>query len=299
MKRPVFFVLLLCFGFQFTSSQEWMTNLGIAQRLAQVQNKMVLMVWEESTQYQYPVYVYNQKGNKVLIYNLFEDEEISPLIWEHFVPVIVSEYAYEKWYNKLKGKRSLAYMNKFNDDSIKILDINGNILNVTSFTDEIQNISKIIQKYSLNTAFMQSELETYKNEKSFYSAYFLASKYLDMSLYLHRDARKEIVKLSDIYLKEAVGFVGDEKESDKDVLKQRCTLLEIQQSLYLKRPKRVIRRLKKMKEKDVLESNKPFVAFLYYTAYMSLKESEKAQAWKSDISSLNLKKAELLINLNS
>ncbi|GAB5564072.1 MAG: hypothetical protein Wins2KO_11350 [Winogradskyella sp.] len=276
-----------------------MTNLGIAQRLAQVQNKMVLMVWEESTQYQYPVYVYNQKGNKVLIYNLFEDEEISPLIWEHFVPVIVSEYAYEKWYNKLKGKRSLAYMNKFNDDSIKILDINGNILNVTSFTDEIQNISKIIQKYSLNTAFMQSELETYKNEKSFYSAYFLASKYLDMSLYLHRDARKEIVKLSDIYLKEAVGFVGDEKESDKDVLKQRCTLLEIQQSLYLKRPKRVIRRLKKMKEKDVLESNKPFVAFLYYTAYMSLKESEKAQAWKSDISSLNLKKAELLINLNS
>ena len=39
------------------SSQEWMTNLEIAQTLAKVQNKMVLMVWEETTAYQYPLIV--------------------------------------------------------------------------------------------------------------------------------------------------------------------------------------------------------------------------------------------------
>ena len=88
-------------------------------------------------------------------------------------------------------------------------------------------------------------------------------------------------------------------EEDQPLLKQRCDLLKLQEYLILKRPKKVLRSLKKLADEDVLDNNKPFIAFLYYTAYMSLDKSEDAAAWKSKISSLNLNKAELIIKLNS
>ena len=280
------------------SSQEWMTNLEIAQTLAKVQNKMVLMVWEETTTYQYPVIVKDEYGRTIFINNLFEDENVSPLIWEHFVPVIVSEYNYADWYEEIKGKRSQKYIDKFNDDSIKILDINGNILNVNYYTEDFQNISTLIERYAVNTSYIAQELKDYKNGENFYSAYFLSSKLLDLSLYLNKDSRAEIVEWSNLYLEEAERLIKGEEQNEHNALQQRCDLLELQQELVLKRPRKVIRQLKRLKDEEIVDSNKAFIAFLYYTAYMSADKSEDAEPWKSQISSVNLKKAQLLINLN-
>ncbi|MBL86123.1 MAG: hypothetical protein CMO82_05620 [Winogradskyella sp.] len=280
------------------SSQEWMTNLEIAQTLAKVQNKMVLMVWEETTTYQYPVIVKDEYGRTIFINNLFEDENVSPLIWEHFVPVIVSEYNYADWYEEIKDKRSQKYIDKFNDDSIKILDINGNILNVNYYTEDFQNITTLIERYAINTSYVAQELRDYKKNKNFYSAYFLSSKLLDLSLYLNKDSRAEIVEWSNLYLEEAERLIKEEEQTEHNALQQRCDLLELQQELVLKRPRKVIRQLKRLKDEEIVDSNKAFIAFLYYTAYMSADKSEDAELWKSQISSVNLKKAQLLINLN-
>ena len=280
------------------SSQEWMTNLEIAQTLAKVQNKMVLMVWEETTTYQYPVIVKDEYGRTIFINNLFEDENVSPLIWEHFVPVIVSEYNYADWYEEIKDKRSQKYIDKFNDDSIKILDINGNILNVNYYTEDFQNITTLIERYAINTSYVAQELRDYKKNKNFYSAYFLSSKLLDLSLYLNKDSRAEIVEWSNLYLEEAERLIKGEEQNEHNALQQRCDLLELQQELVLKRPRKVIRQLKRLKDEEIVDSNKAFIAFLYYTAYMSADKSEDAELWKSQISSVNLKKAQLLINLN-
>ena len=298
MKNTLLKLLLVVLMVNTTSAQEWMKNLEVAQALATVQNKMVLMVWEETTSYQYPVIVKDSKGRTILINNLFEDEDVSPLIWEHFVPVIVSEYRYADLYEKIKDKRSQKYMDKFNDDSIKIMDINGNILNVDYLTEELQNITTLIERYSINTAFISQELKDYKQDKNFYSAYFLASKYLDLSMYVNKDVREDVVELSNIYIEEAKRLVGKEKQDEQEALLQRCDLLELHEELLLKRPKKVIRQLKRLKEEEIVESNKPFIAFLYYTAYMSDYKSEEAEEWKSQISSVNLKKAQLIINLN-
>ena len=213
MKQRLLTIFLVLFAISLSSAQAWMTNLEIAQRLALVQNKMILMVWEETTSYEYPVLVKDEKGRTIFVNNLFEDEYISPLIWEHFVPVIVSEHRYADLYEKIKGKRSQKYIDKFNDDTIKILD-----------AEEIK---------------------------------------------------------------------------DREALRQRCDLLEMQEFLILRRPKKVIRALKKIAEEDIAESNKSFVAFLYYTAYLSMDKYKDAEAWKSKISSLNLAKAQKIINLNT
>ena len=298
MKNALLKLLLVVLMTNTASAQEWMKNLEIAQALAKVQNKMVLMVWEETTSYQYPVIVKDDKGRTIIINNLFEDEAISPLIWQHFVPVIVSEDRYADLYEKIKDKRNQKYIDKFNDDSIKIMDINGNILNVDYLTEDLQDITTIIQRYALKTTFIAQELQDYKQDKNFYSAYFLASKYLDLGMYVNKDVRANIVELSNIYLEEAKRFVAQEDQSEQKGLLQRCDLLELQEELLLKRPKKVIRLLKKLKEEEVVESNKPFIAFLYYTAYMSNDKPEDAEQWKSQISSVNLKKAQLIINLN-
>ena len=160
-------VFLLFFG-NVTLAQQWMTNLEIAQDLALIQNKMVLMVWEETTHYQYPVLVKDDSGRTLLIENLFEDETVSPLIWENFVPVIVNENRYADLYEKIKGKRKQSYIDKFNDDSIKIMDVNGNILNVDGYTESYTNITEIISEYAVNTEFLASELADYRKEKTFY-----------------------------------------------------------------------------------------------------------------------------------
>jgi galactose-1-phosphate uridylyltransferase len=105
--------------------------------------------------------------------------------------------------------------------------------------------------------------------------------------------------LSNIYLEEALVFLRTSTEEDKLVLEQRCELLKTQESLVLKNPRKVIRQLKKIDAEDLENANEAFIAFLYYTAYMSLGDAEKAEVWKSKISLVNLRKAEMLINLNS
>ena len=299
MKNNIIKLTFILLVANLTYAQQWMTSLDIAQKLALVQNKMVLMVWEESTTYPYVVFVNDDKGRTILIENLFEDESISPLIWEHFIPVIVNEDQYEDLYIKIKGKRKLSYIDKFNDDSIKIMDVNGNILNTSDFTEDYQNITKMIKRYALNTKFLTPEMIGYRKERNFYSAYFLASKYLDFALYTNKKLRPAIIDLSNIYLDEAIAFSEASTTKDKSILKQRGELLKIQEYLILKRPKKVLRQLKRIKDEVVESSNKSFVAFLYYTAYMSLNDTEKAEAWKSKISLVNLKKAQLIINLNS
>ena len=276
-----------------------MTSLEIAQKLALMQNKTVLMVWEEATKYPYLVYVDDEKGGTIVIGNLFEDEKISQLIWENFVPVIVSESQHANLYKKVKGKRKQRYIDKFNDDSIKIMDANGNIINTSYVAEDYLDIAKLIENYALNTQLVTLELEAYKKEKNFYSAYYLASKYLDLSVYVNEAIRSEIIDLSNIYLDEAVGFLEIEATEDKSTLKQRAELLKIQEYLILNRPKRVLRELKKMDAENIESTNEALVNFLYYTAYSILKDEKNIELWKTKVSLLNLKKAQMIININT
>lgn len=299
MRNLFIKLLFIIFTVNLSFSQAWMTNLDIAQKLAITQNKMVLMVWEDATKYPYGVFVNDDKGNIIFIQSLFEDETISPLIWKHFVPVIVSEYKYADLYLEIKGKRSQKYIDKFNDDSIKIMDVNGNILNVSGDLENYQNITEIIQNYALSTEFVTLELMGYQKERDFYSAYYLASKYLDFSMYMTENVRPELIDLANIYIDEASEFIAANPAEDQLALTQRVDLLKIQQYLITERPKKVLRQLKRMDAEDVETNNQAFVAFLYYTAHRILNDETKAALWKSKISSVNLKKAELIINLNS
>jgi hypothetical protein len=275
-----------------------MRSLPIAQDLAMAQNKMVLMVWEEMTKYEYPVLINAKNERTVYVPDLFTDERLSPIIWENFVPVIVNENMYEDLFLKIKDKRKQSYIDKFNDDSIKIMDVNGNILNTAPISGYYENISVLLSYYALNTEYLAPELKKYHEKKDYYAAYFLASKYMDFSLYLGENVRDEILTLSEIYSDEAKSFIESQPAEDRLVLEQRLALLEIKKDLIAQNPRSARRSLKRIEKDGVLELNESMFVFLSFITNAILKRNDKNQALMPKISSLDLKKAQKIININ-
>jgi len=301
MKRFIlFFIVMLSFTMPGNGqSQEWMTTLDAAKRLALVQDKMIFMMWEASTLYPLPVVVNDSEGNIVLVENLFENEELNNIIWKYFVPVKVSESQYAKLLEEIDGQRSSSYIDQFNDDFIKIMDANGNIVN-TEFWYEGQkiNFTNFISRYALDTSFLKQELLNYNREKDVNSSFRLATQYIDYAALTNESVRQDIINLSAMYLDEAYNLLPESDIENKQGLEQRLDLLKIKQELVLNHPKKVLRQLKRIDTSEIEPINQSIIAFLYFTAYLSLGDENKASEWRSEVSLVNLEKATIIINNN-
>lgn len=294
MKKIILVYLFVLGSLSVCQSQEWMTSLDVAKSLAYVQDKLLFVIWEDASYQEYPVLIKNDKGDAVVV-DLFSNEFLNEIIWDHFVPVIISEYKYEELFNEIKGKKNQVYIDKFNDDTIKIMDVNGNIINTKiSYYDYI-DITKFITKYALNTSFLKAELANYRVQQDFNTSYRLASKYADFAILVGDDVRPEIVNLSDYYLKEAERFL---LEDDSEALIEKIEFQKLKQQLVLGKAKKVLRQLKRIDLSKVDASNEALVAFLYFTSYAFLKDENNASIWRSKVSLVNLKKANLIINNN-
>lgn len=289
--------VFVCFLFTslISNAQEWMSNLKVAQNLALVQNKMVLMIWEEETFNDYPVIIISSDNKQIYLSDLFEEEDLNKIIWDYFVPVVVSEYVYDDLYEKVKDKRAQSYIDKLSDASLKVMDIHGNIVNVKMSYDEEFNLSNILEDYALKTDFLAQELRNYLQTKNFLSAYFLASKYLDYLMYQKYKIRPNLINLSKIYMEEAGELLSLEPADKQPEFAQRLEMLRLQAALLEGKSDRVIRILKKIDKSDIYESNKEYQAFLNYTAYLINKDNTNVAIWKPMVSAINLKKSESII----
>ncbi|MDG5492637.1 hypothetical protein [Psychroserpens sp. SPM9] len=299
MKKLILYLLMLGPVLGFCQPREWYTSLEAAKGLALVQNKMVLMMWEESASFPFPVVINTSEGKSIYIDDLFQNEFVSNLIWEYFIPVKVSESFYADMIEPVEAHQNQRYIDKFNDDSMKVLDANGNILNVYDTNDYYNfNMSKFIQKYGLNTSFLKGELLNYSKVNDYYSSYRLADKYIEFASYISEDLRKEIIELSTIYLEEAQRRLDEVSAENKPSYLLQLELLELKQSLILNKPRRVLRLLKKMDTDQGKDFNQSLIDFLNYTAYGLLKDEDNASVWRSKLSLVNLKKANQIINSN-
>ena len=277
------------------SAQEWMRSIEVAQKLALTQNKMLFVMWEESTNYPLPVVLSDTNGKQIYLDDLLLSEEINEVIWNLFVPVLLNESSFDKMYDDIKGKRSYGYLELFRDDTIKIMDVNGNILNTAYINYNPLNIQRFTNKYAITTQFLSQEYRNYKRQKDFYSAYYLGSKYIEYAIYNNEIVRPELIELSNIYLNEAEVFLEDMKVQESLDLRVRCALTRIKQDLVLNKPKRVLRQLKRLDKEKMSVTNKDMIAFLYFTAYRLEGDAESIDEWKSKVSSVNLKKSNFLI----
>ena len=300
MKKK-FVVLLFSFFsiFNLGYSQDWMESMDIAKRLARTQDKLILMVWEEASYYPLSVLVRDKSGKEFFVADVFSNPELESILWEYFVLVKVNEVMHQDMYKDITGKRSKSYIAKFNDDSIKVMDANGNILATSGTYTELLDLSNFISRYAINTSFLRSELINYATNNNFYATYYLASKYIDFSISFPKKVRYQLLDLSEIYFGEATALLENNQQlKEKEQLLQRVKLTSLKKELIKGNPRRVLRQLKKMNAKAIDNNNKPLVVFLYYTAYRLLNNKEEFSKLESDISLVNLKQVQAIVNIN-
>ena len=124
----------------------------------------------------------------------------------------------------------------------------------------------------------------------------MASRYLDFAILVNEGVRPEIIALANIYFDEAKNDLIDSSYNNKMAFLQKLELLKIKKFLILNRPKKARRFLKKLDEKIIDKINLSLFSFLKYTTFRLLKEEENAALWKSKVSFVDLKMAELIIN---
>lgn len=295
MKKLIYVILFSVLSVSTIHSQEWLTSFEVAKKLSLMQNKMILAVWEDAMyRSKTPVIINNQMYPLSV---LAADEKKSRLIWKYFVPLIIPEYQYKDFLNKIEGKRSLDYMYKFNDNHIKIMDANGNILNTafneSEFTD--MNLATILEKYSINTFYLKNELKNYSKDDSFNTVFRLAAKYLDFAIFADKSIKEEIVDLSDIYMKESKEKIKEEKQDKQIVFQEKFKLLDIKKNIILNNPKKALRRLKRMEETELDSTNLPLFTFLHFASYRLLNDIDNAMIWQNKVSLVDLKKVKYLI----
>ena len=300
MKKKFTIILLavLISLTSFSQEREWVYSLPIAKIMARAQNKMILMIWDNAAQYPLPVMVKDSRGRTVIVEDLFTSPELNEIIWNTFIPVVVGEESYTSLFEEVKDKRSQTYIDKFNSDALKVMDANGTILGTSSLFVDIINFSKFLEKYGLNTSYIQQELINYNTEKTFYTSFYLASKYLDYSVLCNASVRNDILKLADIYFENAEYYLNKENPEDKEALLQRIMLTQTKEDLIKGKSKRVLRKLKKLEDIPILKTNQPLLNFLYYTAYRLQNDREKFQPLEKEISLLHLKQAQRIVEIN-
>jgi len=298
MKKTILLFVFVITSFNFCLAQEWFTSLEVAKKLALVQNKMLFVMWEDTFYYPYPIELNNDKGGEMTI-DLFEDDQVNTLIWDYFIPVKLYETNYAELSNQIKETRGTKYFNKLIDDSIKIMDVNGNILNINTSNEYLENFSIIIKLYALNTSYLKQELVNYSKNKSFSTSFWLASKYLDFAIFVEKDTRLEMMQLASIYFDESKNHLAKSDLNNKIAILQKCDLLKIKEYLILNKPKKVLRHLKKLNTTEIDKINQSLFSFLNYTAFKLLEDEENAIIWKNKVSIVDLKIAKLIININS
>ena len=183
---------------------------------------------------------------------------------------------------------------------IFILDPNGEVVYQQMSYMNKNQVKNLLEKYSLNTSFLQRDYLIYNKNKNSNSSFRLAVSYQNYSIYLDENVRNDFLDLSINYLNQTKNLLKSEKKKNI-VMNQKIQLIQIHEKLIRGDYKKCRKELdKSFEEGKIDERNKGLYYFLNYVACKGQENDDLSEIWLDKLKSTPnhttyLKRAEILL----
>jgi len=278
-KKIILLSFLFIVSFSLKATTKWTYSLEDAQKMALASNKLILVdfwaVW---------------CGPCKRMDNESWSKEDIGLLADNYIPVRVDIDHYAEIARKYDVK-GIPY--------IFILDGNGEIIYQQMSYMGRSQLSKVLEKFALNTSFMQRDLINYYKKINSTTSYRLAQAYQNYAIYLNENVSSYFSAMASKYFIKTKRYLKSENKNNP-VLNQKIALYEIQNVLIRDNYKKCFKILKKKFKEDKIEStNKKLYYFLNYVASKGLEEKE-SELWLSKLKTTNnyqvyLKRAAIIL----
>ncbi len=264
-------------------ASNWLYSLEDAQKLAIATNKLILVDFWASW----------CGPCKQMDSESWSKDEVKAVM-DKYIPVQIDVDIHKNIARKY-GVKGIPF--------VFIMDANGEVVyKQMSYMGKSQVI-KLLDKYALNTSYLQTDYLIYNKKVNSVSAFRLAQKYQDFAMFLKDDIKSDFISLSKTYIKQTERELKNENREGEAII-EKIDLLDIQIDLIRQNYKRSSKALAKLIEKDVRDKNKQFFYFLNYVSSKGQNESEIAENWLAKLKSTKrfenyITKAEQLLKQKS
>ncbi|WP_405607427.1 thioredoxin family protein [Polaribacter sp. Asnod1-A03] len=254
-------IVSLVFVFTFinkSNATQWMSSFEDARKMAISTNKLILVdfwaIWCGPC--------------KRMDSESWSDAELQGVI-NNFIPLKI-DIDTDKQMSKKYSVRGIPY--------VFILDPNGEIVFSKMSYMNKNEVKQLLNKFSVNTALLQSEFTEFYKNRTGDSTLDIANKYFDYSLFVDKALRNNFLKLGSVYLKKAKNLFENEGRKKKE--SQKIGLLgNVYKKLIQGKYEKSLKMLNKFKGGAIEEKNKPLYDFLNFAIYNKLENKEQAKLW--------------------